>query len=263
MELRLKFNEDVENYDKVRPSYPAELFGDIIAYSGINENSNILEIGIGTGQATRPFLELGCSVTAVELGSNLAEYSKAKFSDFNNLHIINGDFIKTDLPNGYYDLVFCATAFHWLPAEEAYNKIKNILKPGGTIALFWNHPFPNREDDEVNMASKRIYDKYRPANKPITEFSEKDLEKYENAIKNFNFSNIESKLYKRTRTLSTDEYISLLNTYSDHRALPADIKAAFEKEMKNAVNALGGSINIYDTIDLYLARNSLLLNTLA
>lgn len=255
MDLRFKFNEDAVNYDKSRPSYPAELFNDIIAYSGIDEKSNVLEIGIGTGQATLPFLELGCSVTAVELGRNLAEYSKAKFSVFDNLHIINNDFIKTDLPNGFYDLVFCATAFHWLPKEEAYNKIKNILKPGGTVALFWNHPFPNREDDEVNMASKRVYDKYRPTDKPITEFSEKDLKKYEDELRDFKFADIKSKLYRRTRTLSTEEYISLLNTYSDHRALPTNIKFAFEKEMKSTVNALGGKINIYDTIDLYLAKN--------
>lgn len=255
MELRFKFNEDAANYDKARPSYPQELFADIIAYSGIDETSNILEIGIGTGQATLPFLKLGCNVTAVELGSDLAEYTRVKFSSYNNFNIINADFIEADLKSGCYDLIYCATAFHWLPQEEAFNKVKKLLKPNGTLALFWNHPFPNRTDDEVNMASRRVYDKYRRSDKPITEFSKKDLEKYEDELEQNGFNRVEAKLYKRTRTLTSQEYIELINTYSDHRALPNDIRLSFEDEMRSVVNALGGKINIYDTIDLYLAKN--------
>ena len=254
MELRLKFNEDAANYDKARPSYPAELFRDIIDYSGIGKSSNILEIGIGTGQATLSFLELGCSITAVELGSDLAEYSKAKFAGYDNLNIINADFIEADLKSDCYDLIYCATAFHWLPQEKAYNKIKKLLRPGATLALFWNHPFPNRADDAVNMASRRVYEKYRPTDKPLIEFSEKDLEKRKTELQQNGFENVEAKLYKRTRTLTSQEYIALINTYSDHRALPDNIKQNFEKEMLTAVNTLGGKINIYDTIDLYLAK---------
>lgn len=55
MDLRMKFNEDEENYDKYRPSYVKELYQDIINYSGICKGSEVLEIGIGTGQATLPF----------------------------------------------------------------------------------------------------------------------------------------------------------------------------------------------------------------
>lgn len=256
MDLRLKFNEDAANYDKARPSYPAELFNDIIAYSGINKSSNVLEIGIGTGQATLPFLELGCNVTAVELGSDLAEYTRFRFSAYRNLNVINADYIDADLENGCYDLIYSATAFHWLPQAQAYDKVKKLLKPNGTLALFWNHPFPNRTNDEVNMASRRVYDKYRPTDKPLTEFSEMDLEKRKTELMQNGFANVEAMLYKRTRTLTAPEYIALINTYSDHRALPDNIKIAFEKEMLSAINALGGNINIYDSIDLYLSKNN-------
>ena len=56
------------------------------------------------------------------------------------------------------------------------------------------------------------------------------------------------------RKLSTDEYIHLLNTYSNHRALEPPLKEAFESEMRNALDEVGGFINIYDTVDLYLAQ---------
>lgn len=80
------------------------------------------------------------------------------------------------------------------------------------------------------------------------------MPKYLDELEQYGFTDIKSKLYHHIRTLTSDEYISLLNTYSDHRALPADRKLAFEKDMKKAIDDIGGQINIYDTIDLYLAR---------
>lgn len=255
MDLRLKFNEDAYNYDKYRPTYPKDLFNDIMKFSGIRKKDKVLEIGIGTGQATLPFLQAGCDVTAIELGDKLAEYSRNKFALHNNIRIINSDFIDYEIDENTYDLIYSATAFHWIAPERGYDKSKKILKSGGAIALFWNHPYPNRLDDEVNQANRRIYDKYCPSDKPISEFTADDCQKRLDELRQYGFIDITSKLYHRVRKLKSDDYIALLNTYSDHRALAADIKFAFEKDMKKAIDDLGGEINIYDTMDLYLAWN--------
>lgn len=162
MDLRTTFNEDEYNYDKARPDYPDELFEDIFSYIDLSENSNVLEIGIGTGQATLPFLNNGCNVTAVELGDKLAKYCQNKFSEFSNFKIINSDFITADLPENSFDLIYSATAFHWIPKDGGYAKIKSLLKPDGTVALFWNHPFVSNTSDETNLASMSVYKKYRP-----------------------------------------------------------------------------------------------------
>lgn len=254
MDLRLKFNEDEFNYDKCRPSYPEELFLDIINYSNLSSNSKALEIGIGTGQATTPILKTNCNLTAIELGDNLTRYVKNKFINYRNFNVINTDFIECPIESNIFDLVYSATAFHWLPLEKRYEKIKHILKDNGTIALFWNHPFPNRQDDISNVVNRKIYNKYRPSDKKIIEFNKNDCQKYINELELFGFKDIVSKIYHRKRTLTSNEYISLLNTYSDHRALPKKIKTNFERDMKTEIDKVGGKINIYDTIDLYLAR---------
>lgn len=254
MDLRLTFNEDEFNYDKYRPTYPKELFSDIINYSHISIDDKALEIGIGTGQATLPILQSGCTVTAIELGNNLTEYVKDKFNNYKNFNVINGDFMEYPIKSDFFNLVYCATAFHWLPLEHGYAKIKKILKYNGTIALFWNHPFPNRQNDISNIANRRIYNKYFPSNSEMKEFDENDCQKRINELKQFGFKDVTSKLYHCKRTLTSNEYIGLLNTYSYHRALLTEVKNNFEIDMKNAIDEVGGKINIYDTIDLYLAR---------
>lgn len=255
METRLRFNEDTYTYDKYRPTYPKELFEVIFSYAKVNADSRLLEIGIGTGQATVPFLETGCILTAVELGDQLSVFTANKFKKYNNFNIVNNDFIYTPVKPNAFDLIYSATAFHWLPANTAYQKIKKCLTKGGTLALFWNHPFPNREHDLSNIANKRVYDKFYPSEHEPREFSEQDCEQYVRALKQHGFTDIQCKLFHRTRTLTTDAYIQLLNTYSDYRGLDPATKSAFETDMRKAIDGAGGNIHIYDTIDLYLARN--------
>lgn len=129
-----------------------------------------------------------------------------------------------------------------------------MFKKSGIIALFWNHPFTNRINDVSNMASNRIYKKYCPTNKKPHEFSEEDCQKQICRLKYFGFEDMHYKLFYRTRTLSANDYIYLLNTYSDHHILSPEMKTQFENDMRKELNQIGGSIQIYDTIDLYLAK---------
>lgn len=253
MDTRLTFDDNVINYDHARPDYPTELFNDVFNCIDTKENLNILEIGIGSGQATKPFLDKNYNVTAVELGNNFASFVKNKFSTYNNFNVICGDFMDVNLPTNYYDLIYSATAFHWLPFEK-YNKILSLLNNNGALLLFWNRPFARRTDDITNQANMCIYNKYFDAKTAPKEFSFEDLRTITAELKEAGFSKIIAKIYKRTRTLSTNQYISLLNTYSDHRSLSSKMKLDFEHDMSKAINSVGGKINIYDTIDCYLAR---------
>ncbi len=254
MELRKSFDEDAVNYDRYRPGYPEALFADVRAYAGLTADSRLLEIGVGTGQATLPFLLAGCKITGIELGENLSAYAAEKFRAYPGFSAVNQDFMAYPLEAESCDLVYSATAFHWLPKEAAYPKIMRGLKPGGCIALFWNHPFPNRMDDPSNVASRRVYDALRPSGREPKEFGPEDCLPMVRELEAQGFAHVTCRLYKRVRRLGTEDYIHLLNTYSDHRALPPQQKDAFETAMRDAIDGVGGGINIYDTIDLYLGR---------
>ncbi|WP_422661281.1 class I SAM-dependent methyltransferase [Paenibacillus sp. EC2-1] len=254
MELRLTFNEDEVNYDKWRPTYVPELFDEIIRYSGINETKQALEIGIGTGQATLPILQTKCKLSAIEPGDRLAEFSRQKFAAYPNFEVIQGDYEQFISNSNTYDLIYSATAFHWIPKEISYSKTYDLLKSGGVLALFWNHPFVNRIDDPLHQEIRKIYNKYRPSNRPIIEFDIKDCTTIMDDLQQNGFRHSLSKLFYQTRTFTAESYVALLNSYSDHRALPKQVKDGLEKEISSAINCLGGSLKVYDTMDLYLAQ---------
>ena len=95
-ENRKHFDEIVEKFDRARWDYTNELYEDIYKYFNNNKknkknNSNnipkiALEIGAGTGIATKHFLDAGFEITAIELGANMAAFMREKFKSYKNLH---------------------------------------------------------------------------------------------------------------------------------------------------------------------------------
>ncbi|SHJ83116.1 Methyltransferase domain-containing protein [Hathewaya proteolytica DSM 3090] len=254
MEAKLRFNEDEKNYDRWRPHYVTDLFKDIISFSNMGPNSNALEIGIGTGQATQPFLETGCHVTAIELGDKLASYTEKKFFQYKNFSIENMSFEKYSGSESSVDIIYSATAFHWIPEKIGYEKVYRLLKKGGTVALFWNHPFVAMKEEKLFDAIQSVYDKYRPSSRKPISINIEDCTTIPKELKKYGFKDISTKLYHGIRTFDAESYICLLNTYSDHRAIKEEKKILFEGELKDTINNYGGYINVYDTIDLYLAK---------
>jgi hypothetical protein len=51
--LRLTFDSAADLYDAARPSYPQELFDDLVTLARLQPGSRLLVIGCATGKATR------------------------------------------------------------------------------------------------------------------------------------------------------------------------------------------------------------------
>jgi SAM-dependent methyltransferase len=255
MKKRLFFDEDAVNYEKYRPGYPKELYGDVIRYSGAGAGKRALEIGIGTGKATEPFLKTGCSVTAVELGKNLADYAREKLGEYPNLSVRNLPFEEFWEADGSFDLIYSATAFHWIPEETGFQKAFRLLRSGGTLALWWNRPFPGKPGDGLFEDIQRVYEKYRPENRKKPREDRSALyRKIRETVRSYGFSEPEFRLYNAERVFDADGYLGVLNTYSDHKNVPADEKRGFEAGIREAIEKHGNRLTVYDTVDLYLAR---------
>jgi ubiquinone/menaquinone biosynthesis C-methylase UbiE len=252
--LETTFNNVYAEYDRWRPTYVSELYEDIMEYKEINPSSKVLEVGIGTGQATLPILEKGCSLTAIELGDKLAEYTKQKFSNYNNLSIENIAFQDYQCPPNSYDMIYSASAFHWIPEELGYKKVYEMLRSGGIFARFANHPYKDKGKEAMHIDMQEVYSEYMPAATLSPEYSEKQCKERADISKKYGFVDVEYKLYHRTRTFTSQEYIYLLGTYSDHIAIEETKRKVFFNKIKNVIDSYGGKITIYDTIDLQLAR---------
>lgn len=253
------FDTVADTYAKLRPGYVAALYQDIFAYCPLDASFHAVEVGIGGGQATRPILETGCTVTAVEPGEAFCALCREKFAAYPNFSVINGKFEDVAFPEASCDLVYSASAFHWVPEEIGYCKAFGMLKNGGVFARFANHPWRDKGNPALAAALDEAYAKYYhtyycSVPKLEDEYTEAQAIRRAEIAEKYGFIDIQHRLYRRTRVFTTAEYVQLLGTYSDHIALPDEVRLPFFREVEAAINTHGGTITIYDTIDLQLAR---------
>lgn len=257
--LEWTFDTRASTYEKLRPGYVHELYKMIFDYVAISESSRVVEVGIGGGQATRPFLETGCSLTAVEYGEELSKLCREKFKDYSSFGVVTNRFEDLSFTDKSYDLVYSASAFHWIPESVGYSKVLSMLKSGGAFARFANHPYRDKGNPslcaEIDGAYAEYYYPYYNKKQEIPkEYSEEQAAERARIAEKYGFVDIKYALFHRTRTFSASEYTKLLETYSDHIAIEEKIRKDFFSKIEDAINRHGGSITVYDTIDLQLAR---------
>lgn len=131
------FNLAADYYDKFRPGYPKEIIDVLISETGIKANSKLLEIGAGSGKATELFAKQGYDILCIEPGKDLAQKGNDRFSD-DSILFENARFEEYNLQKEYYDVIFAAQAFHWVPQPIGYERCAYALKEKAYLALFWN-----------------------------------------------------------------------------------------------------------------------------
>lgn len=136
-ELRRSFGSIADLYDAVRPGYPPAVVIRVLGELDNISECNILEVGCGSGQATRLFAPSGAHILATDLSADLIALAKKRLASFPNVRFVVSEFEKFESPTRF-DLVFCAQAFHWIPAEIGLPKTASLLKEHAPLALFWN-----------------------------------------------------------------------------------------------------------------------------
>ncbi|GAA3900964.1 class I SAM-dependent methyltransferase [Streptomyces lacrimifluminis] len=220
--LRDTFDEAAELYDRARPRYPRALVDDLARAAGLGPGSRVLEIAPGTGQLTVPLAESGYRITAVELGPSLATVARRNLRDLPLAEVTVADFEQWPLPPEPFDLVVCATAFHWLDPAVRLPRAAQALRPGGVFAVVTTQHVKGGTVDFFERV-QRCYEQWDPATPPdLQQVDEADtVTDTEEWDRSEHFDRVSVQRHARDIAYSVDEYIDVLLTYSGHRALDA------------------------------------------
>jgi SAM-dependent methyltransferase len=156
------FNDVPDLYDRVRPGYPDELFADLVTITGMDERSSVLEVGCGTGQATRSLAALGRSVTAVEAGIEMAALARQRLATFSNVTVETSTFEEWDDRGARFDLLVAASAWHWVDPSIGWRRAHEVLRPGGWMALLGNVVVRRLGEPEVFAETADLHERFCP-----------------------------------------------------------------------------------------------------
>jgi SAM-dependent methyltransferase len=230
MELRATFGTVPELYDRARPTYPAELFRDL---RELVERNRLLEIGCGTGQATRDLVAAGFDVTCVELSPALGALAQRNVPA---ARVYVADVEQWD--GGPFDVVAAFTSFHWL--ADGYGTAARLLRPGGFLAL--GGTIHVLGDDPFFAEVQDVYDEVVPhpdnAPPPLPD----DVEDVELDDR---FELVARRRYLREIEYTPDEYVDVLRTYSNNLVLPEPQRDELFRRLHERATARGVVRKLY------------------
>ncbi|TWF76577.1 methyltransferase family protein [Pseudonocardia hierapolitana] len=158
------FDEVPALYDRVRPGYPDELFADLATITGVDEQATVLEVGCGTGQATRSLARLGCSVTAVEPGAGMAALARERLADVPGVDVETSTFEEWDDRGRRYNLLVAASSWHWVDPSVGWQRAHGVLDARGWIALLGHVVVRRPGEPEVYAETADLHERFSPGN---------------------------------------------------------------------------------------------------
>ncbi|MEU9079301.1 methyltransferase domain-containing protein [Kitasatospora sp. NPDC048538] len=245
----LSFGAVAEAYERFRPGYPDELFDLVAAYAG-RPLRTALEIGAGTGKATRLFAGRGVAVTATDPdAAMLAELARAVPGNVTTVRAAFEDL----RPDGAHGLVYAAAALHWTRPEGRWSRVAALLEPAGVFACFGG---PVQLADQAVEAAVRaarapfLADDEVPApdgTAPGAELQWPGTELRRSPL----FHDVRQVVVARRLTMSAADYVGHLSTVSAYLQLPPAVR---EQAYAAITAALPGTVDIAADITVHLAR---------
>ena len=235
------FGTAAADYDRFRPSYPDALIDDLVA----PRPARALDIGCGTGKAGRLLAARGVEVLGVEIDEDMAEVARR-----GGMAVEVASFETWDPAGRSFDLAVSGQAWHWIDPALGVPKVAGLIRPGGTLALFWN---AIRVEPAIRDVLRATYERLAPGVSPLGRQVDEDRDPpYADDLRASGlFASVELRKYPWRRAYPARDYARLVQTYSDHLVLPAERRAALADGLVAALDGAGGEVVAeYETLTI-------------
>lgn len=250
-ERALSFGSGAADYERYRPGYPDELVAEVLGYAG-RPVRTALEIGAGTGKATRVFAAAGIEVLATDPdAAMLAELRRHLPEGVRTLHAPFEELAGT----GRFDLVFAAAAMHWTDPADRWPRVAALLQPDGVFASFGG---------QVGIADRDLDGEVRKAREPFLADDEVASPDGTPAhapmqwpgselIGSADFTDVRQLVIERRPVMPAAAYLGHLSTISAYRVLPDDVRS---RAFASIRDVLPDEVRLVADIVLHLARRA-------
>ena len=235
------FDQQAEAYDRFRPTYPDAVIDELLgpAPAGLD----VLDVGCGTGIASRQIVQRGAKVLGVELAPRMAEIARG-----HGIEVEIAAFEGWDAAGRTFDRVTSAQAWHWLDLPIATAKAASVLRPGGGLCLIWN---AGCQPDDLADALEEVYASVVPpgGHRLLRGYAANRLSDVKARLDSEidavsaapEFGAPTERWFPWTRTYQRDEWLDQLVSRSDHTTLEPAVRDRLFEAIGSVIDDHGGS----------------------
>jgi len=235
--LRTTFEQVAELYDRARPGYPPQVFDDLVSLAQLHAGARVLEIGCGTGKATRDLVARGLDVTCVELGDDLAAVARRNVPE---AEIVTANFETWEPERAEFDAVVAFTAFHWVDPGLRYEKCARL---GRALAVVGTHHVSPEGSDPFFAEVQEDYGAVRPEEERDPPGPPDTVEGLRAEIEASGaFAHVAERRYVWEQEYDAQSYVDVLDTYSGHRALDEPRRNELYERIRRRIEARPGGV---------------------
>jgi SAM-dependent methyltransferase len=230
----MSFGSIAENYDELRPQAPQQAV-DWLVPPGCEV---AVDVGAGTGLFTRTLVGRVAQVIAVEPDARMRKVLTARSQ---GVRVVEGRGESIPLPDAAADAVFVSSAWHWMDPERAVPEIGRVLHDGGRFGLIWTS-----RDREVDWV--RNLDRLPGGDRVDAQLADRFRQRlYFDLPEPRIFHNIARETFRFVRTMTVEDAVAMLGTYSRAIVASPDDRA---QALADARAALAAHFPGADTIDI-------------
>jgi ubiquinone/menaquinone biosynthesis C-methylase UbiE len=209
------FGQVAGDYDRVRPGPPQEALDWLVP----QDCQVAVDVAAGTGLFTRALQRRVTQVIAVEPDERMRAVLAARSP---GVRAVAGRGEAIPVPDASADGVFVSSAWHWLDPDQAVPEIARVLRDGGRLGVIWTsrdrrvdwvaeldvlrRPHAVRSAEDARSQLRRRHEVTLPGNAP--------------------FENVASASFAFARTMTVDDAVDWLATYSGLITASAEERAA-------------------------------------
>lgn len=188
--MKSEFGKLSVAYSSSRKNYPEKVIDYIISL--VNKHSRVLDVGCGTGIATRQLAKSSLEIFACDIDEKMID--EAKKYPKENIYYYIAPAKTLPLDNEYFDMVTAFGAFHWFCDEESVAEIRRVMKKDSLFCVVNKNDIGNFKKDFSNII-------YQTINKKVS--SIKDTYDPISILKKHDFKDI------KENKITTSEYFTI------------------------------------------------------
>ena len=240
----LSFGGVAALYDKARPTYPSKLIDTLMAGSP----QRVLDVGCGTGKASRLFVERGCDVLGVEPDPSMAAIARS-----HGITVEESTFEDWDSRGRMYDLIVSGQAWHWVNPDLGVAKAASVLPRGGHLGVFWNRGRPAKD---AAQALDAVYMRIAPdiAKSTVAINPETPADRLDEFARGGFFTDVRAIAFPWDTVYDRAGWIDFIATHSDHVRLPDSRRRELLQAVGDVIDRLGGTMTYHYSTLLVLAK---------